>query len=249
MLKSVTFALVLLGLVGCAGSQSGTFTPTSATSAAGALAAPAATAPADLSSIPRSSVDALAATTRPGSNSYRIGPLDVLDISVFKVAELSQLAQVAETGTFNYPLVGEIKAGGRTASEVEKDLERRLGDKFLRNPQVTVLVKQYNSQRFTVDGAVKKPGVYPMRGQSTLMQAVAGAEGLTPTADNTLIIFRQNGNVQSVAKYNISDLRAGTVEDPVLQSNDIVMAPTSVVKEGMENLFKSAPLARVFTAL
>ena len=81
---------------------------------------------------------------KPGSREgvgYKIGPLDVLDISVFKVPELSKTVQVADAGTINLPLVGEIRAGGMTAQEVERDLTARLDAKYLRKPQVTVLSK------------------------------------------------------------------------------------------------------------
>jgi polysaccharide export outer membrane protein len=100
----------------------------------------------------------MTAVTDPSSSAYKIGPLDVLDISVFKVAELSKSVQVADGGTINLPLVGEVPAAGKTAQEVETDLTAKLGAKYLQSPQVTVFVKEYNSQRVTVDGAVKKPG-------------------------------------------------------------------------------------------
>lgn len=250
MWKSLSFALLSSALVGCSGSQSGSFQSASPSpSAAAASVAPTGSfsaAPKSMAVLTTtdSAVDALAATTTPGSSGYRVGPLDILVIDVFKVQELSQTVQVSEVGTFSYPLIGDVKAAGLTVAQIEQKLQRDLGDKYLHNPQVTVLVKEYNSQRVTVDGAVKKPGVFPMRGRTTLMQALAGAEGLTPTADNTLVVFRQNGNERSVAKYAMSDLRSGAVADPQLQPGDIVMAPSSAVKENLDNLFKAAPLVR-----
>ena len=106
----------------------------------------------------------------PGNSAYRIGPLDVLDVSVFKVPELSKSVQVADSGSINLPLVGEVQASGRTAQEMERDIAAKLGAKYLRNPQVTVYVKEYNSQRVTIEGAVKKPGVYPIKGKTSLLQ-------------------------------------------------------------------------------
>ena len=114
----------------------------------------------------------------PANSAYEIGPLDVLDISVFQVPDLTKSVQVSDTGTINLPLVGEIAVAGRTAQEVERDLTSRLGAKYLQNPQVTVYVKDYNSQRVTVTGAVSKPGVYPIKGRTSLMQVVAMAGGL-----------------------------------------------------------------------
>src|SRR6202021_2839152 len=123
-----------------------TFTPT-----AGAVhSAPAADAAAKLTS---------AAT--PGSNAYKIGPLDVLDVAVFKVPDLSKTVQVGEDGTITYPLIGQVHAAGRTAHDLEVDLKQKLGEKYLRSPQITVLVKEYNRQRVTFSGGGKTPGVSP----------------------------------------------------------------------------------------
>ncbi len=126
----------------------------------------------------------------PTSKSYRIGPRDVLDITVFNVKELSNVIQVSEAGTINYPLVGEIVAGGKTAREIELELTKKLGAKYLQNPAVTVFVKEHNSQRVTVEGAVIKPGVIPMAGGVTLLQAIAQSGGLAPTAEKTAAVFR-----------------------------------------------------------
>jgi polysaccharide export outer membrane protein len=130
---------------------------------------------------------AFAASATAGSPAYKIGPQDVLDVSVFKAPELTRSVQVADTGTINLPLVGEVQAGGRTAQEIERDLAKRLGVKYMQAPQVTVYVKEYNSQRVTVEGAVKKPGVYPLRGKTTLMQSLAVAGGLDETSDSNVI--------------------------------------------------------------
>ena len=97
---------------------------------------------------------------------------------MFKVPELSKSVQVAEAGTINLPLVGDIQAAGKTPQQVEQDLAKKLGAKYLQSPQVTIYVREYNSQRITVDGAVRKPGVYPFRGKGTLLQYLAMAEGL-----------------------------------------------------------------------
>ena len=119
----------------------------------------------------------------PRSKSYKIGPLDVLEVTVFKVPDLSKTIQVSDSGTINFPLIGEIEAEGKTAREVEQLLTAALGTKYLQNPQITVFVKEYNSQRVTIEGAVKKPGVFPMAGGMSLLQAIAQAQGLTDTAE------------------------------------------------------------------
>ena len=127
----------------------------------------------------------------PGAKSYRVGPQDVLDITVFMVPELTKSVQVSERGLINLPLVGDVRAAGSTAAEIERELQGRLGARYLKNPQVTVFVKEFNSQRITVEGSVKKPGVYPLRGQDSLMRSIAMAEGLDrDTASSNVVVFR-----------------------------------------------------------
>ena len=194
--------------------------------------------------------EALTASATPGSNAYRIGPLDVLEMTVFKVPELSRVAQVAETGTANFPLVGEVAVVGRTAQEVERDLARQLGAKYLQKPEITLAVKEYNSQRVTIEGAVKKPGVFPIRGKATLLQFLAQAEGLDPNASTDVLVFRQlPGGKKAAARFSVSDIRAGTTPDPVMQSGDVVVVSSSLAKETFNNFVKLLPLATVFITL
>ena len=110
-------------------------------------------------------VNSLAAVSTPGSRAYRIGPLDVLDISVFQAPDLSKTVEVADNGTIDLPLLGETPAAGKTAQELQRDLNSRFGAKYLQNPQTTVTVKEFNSSRVTVSGAVKNPGVFPYKGR------------------------------------------------------------------------------------
>jgi polysaccharide export outer membrane protein len=193
--------------------------------------------------------DAFASVATPGATTYKIGSLDVLDISVFKVPELSKSVQVAGTGAINLPLVGEIPAAGRTAQELERDITSRLGAKYLQNPQVTVYVKEYSSQRVTVEGAVKRSGVYPIKGKTSLLQSIAMAEGLDPSSDATVVVFRTNDGKRSAAKFDIGEIRKGQAEDPELQAGDIVVAGSSAMKETFNNFIKVLPLAGIFALL
>ena len=191
----------------------------------------------------------LAAVAKPGSASYMIGPQDVLDISVFKVAELSKTVRVSDIGTVNMPLVGEIRAGGRTARDVERELTRKWGAKYLQNPQVTVFVKEYNSQRVTIEGAVKKPGVFPIRGKMTLLQAIATVGGFSAASDSTVLVFRETNGKRKAAKFDVASIRSGAAHDPRLQAGDVVIAGKSAIKAGLNNILKVLPLAGVFTLL
>jgi len=184
--------------------------------------------------------DTLTSVATPGNTYYKIGPLDVIEFSVFKVPELQRVAQVADTGTVNLPLVGEIRAAGKTAQEMERDLTKMLGAKYLQSPQVTVLIKEYNSQRVTIEGAVKTPGVQPIRGKTSLLQVLATAGGLDSTvSDTTVVVFRQIDGKRSAAKFDVAAIRTGEAQDPLVQSGDIIVAPTSATKETF-NVISSA---------
>lgn len=197
----------------------------------------------------RAAAEKLTSNSIPGSAAYLIGPLDVLEVSVFKVAELSKSVQVSDAGTVNLPLVGEVPAAGRTARQVEQDLTGRLGKDYLQNPQVTVFIKEYNSQRITIEGAVKKPGLYPIQGELTLLQSIATASGLEQTADDTVVVFRSAGGKRTAARFNLSDIRGGTANDPRLRSGDVVVVNSSALKEAFGHFVKAIPLANVFLAL
>jgi len=199
--------------------------------------------------LPKAAETIVAAGT-PGSSAYKIGPQDVLDISVFKVPELSRSVQVADVGTINLPLVGEVKAAGRTARELEQDLAKKLGAKYLQSPQVTVYVKEFNSRRVTIDGAVKKPGVYPIRGRTTLVQFIAMAEGLTDlAASDSIAVFRTVNGKRSAARFDLDEIRSGKAEDPVIQEGDVIVVSESATKTAFQNFLKAFPMTSVFVPL
>lgn len=192
----------------------------------------------------------ITAVNNPGNEAYKVGPLDVLEVSVFKVQELSKTVQVSDTGSINLPLVGEMQAGGRTAREVEQDLTKSLGAKYLQNPQVTVYVKEHNSQRITVEGAVKKPGVYPLKGTSSLLQVIALAEGLDKVSDSTVVVFRNNEQgKRTAARFDMDAIRTGNADDPTVQSGDVVVAGTSAFKENLETFMRMMPVTSIFALL
>jgi polysaccharide export outer membrane protein len=183
-----------------------------------------------------------------GSSAYKIGPQDVLDISVFKVKELTKTVQVSEAGTINYPLIGETNVSGETARQLEQKLTRILGAKYLQNPQVSVVISEHNSQRVTIEGAVKKAGIYPLKGGMTLLQLVATAEGLLPISEDEAVLLRKINGKRSAARFSMSELRGGTIKDPQLNAGDVVIVNTSATKQAIALLIKSAPLFFLFCA-
>lgn len=245
--------MLLVLLAGCAGSSgsggssteggSVSFAPTAASGGA----APEGGSENAGARVPTRLLTEVAAERTPGSQSYRIGPLDLLDITVFKVGDLTKVVQVGENGRIDFPLVGEVQAAGRTPNELGRDLARKLGENYLRNPQVSVLVKEYNSQKITVDGVVRQPGVFPMQGGMNLVQAIAMARGIdTSLSDGTIIIFRNVNGRQAVARFNMRDVREGAVDNPQLVAGDVVMVPSSDAKEALKNILSVVPVVNAF---
>lgn len=232
-------------LTGCGASSDSRVTAGYQAGPAGAMVEPARVGAVSITG----SIVPPAASATAGS-AYKIGPLDVLEVSVFKVPELSRSVQVAEAGTVNLPLVGEVPAAGRTAQEVERDLTRQLGAKYLQKPQVTVYIKEYNSQRVTVEGAVKKPGVFPFQGRGTLLQSIAMAEGLDTTRASTeVVVFRVADGRRQAAKFDIEAIRAGHVVDPALHAGDVVVVHDSSAKIAFNNILRILPAGGAFVGL
>jgi polysaccharide biosynthesis/export protein len=186
----------------------------------------------------------------PGSEGYRIGPQDVLDISVYQAPDLTKSVQVAESGTINLPLVGDVRAGGVTARELEQDLKSKYGARYLQNPQVTVFVREYNSQRVTVEGAVERPGVYPYRGRVSLLQLIATAGGLKDVADGSeVLVFRTATGKREAARFNIDDIKTGTASDPPIMQGDVVIVGVSSAKKFYNDVLKALPMVGAFGLL
>jgi polysaccharide export outer membrane protein len=121
---------------------------------------------------------------------YQIGAQDVLTITVFGETDLSGKYTVEQDGTFTFPLIGRVTAGNVTLRTLEQELKKKLADGFLKNPQVTVGIETYRSQRILVLGEVRSPAEYQLTGDMTLLAALARAGGPIPTASHEVIIVR-----------------------------------------------------------
>jgi polysaccharide biosynthesis/export protein len=179
---------------------------------------------------------------------YLIGPFDKLVIDVFGIEELSKKeVQTDAGGRISFPLAGIVEAAGRTPAELEQVLEDRLRGQFVRNPQVTVNLKETVSQVITVDGQVKEPGLYPVIGRMTLMRAVATAKGVGELAKlDDVVVFRTVKGQKMAALYNLKAIRRGNYEDPEVFANDVVVVGDSQARK----LFKdSLPLVSALASL
>lgn len=187
-------------------------------------------------------------TVATTSAEYRIGVGDKVDVGVFQVEDLSFEELVVDTsGNISMPLIGAVRAAGRTAGEMSSDIATRLAAQYLRDPQVTVTVKEAASQKITVDGAVTKPGVYVMRGSTSLLQAVAMAEGPSPTADlSKVAVFRTVDGQRSVALFDLAAIRRGRAPDPEVLGDDVIVVDTSRLNSALREILVALPALAMF---
>jgi len=160
---------------------------------------------------------------------YLIGPRDLLQVQVFEVDELSSKVRVNRRGYITMPLIGAIPVAGHNITEVEHLVEQRLAEEYLQDPHVAVFVEEFASQKVTVEGYVKKPGVFAMEGRTTLLQAIAMAGGVDDIADTDQIFVFRNpyGENRSVLDFNLDSIEDGEQPDPLLQGTDIVVVDSS----------------------
>lgn len=176
-----------------------------------------------------------------------IAPGDKVHVSVFGVDSLSGDFLVEENGLIDYPLIGLVQAQGQTPEQFAKSLAARLGEKDLRNPDVRVAVVEQAKQTVTVEGAVKQPAVVAIRGQTSLLQAIALAGGTTPDAETKqIIVFRQVGGQRMAAAFDLNAIRRAEAPDPVIYPNDMVVVSGSQNKRLIDRILQAVPVLGIF---
>lgn len=183
-----------------------------------------------------------------GATDYRIGAQDLLAISVFGVQELAKEVRVNSNGQISLPLIGGMMAGGLTIPELERELARKYADGYLQNPQVSVFVKEFTSQRITVEGAVNKPGIFPITGKTTLLQAIALAGGVDDKIVDLsgIVVMRQVGGRKQAAVFDLRQVRKGNIEDPQLYGDDVIVVEQSGSKTAFRRFIESVPALGIF---
>lgn len=156
---------------------------------------------------------------------YRVGPNDLLDIEVLDLDSSKRTVRVNAAGAITLPLIGAVTVAGLTAQQVERHLAARYSEKYLQNPQVSVFIKEFTTERITIDGAVVKPGIYPLTGQITLLRALALAGGFGSIADSSqVMLFRVNEKGErQVATFDVDKIRSGKSDDPAIKGDDLVV--------------------------
>lgn len=178
-----------------------------------------------------------------GDRPALIGPLDSIQVDVFNIAELSREMQVDANGRISMPLVGEVDASGKTASELAAAIENALRANYVRDPEVTVNIKSSVSQVVTIDGQVQVPGLYPVTNQMTLLRAIASAKGFSEFArEEDVVILRTVNGQRMAGLYNVAAIRRGVYDDPMVYANDVVVVGDSPQRRMFRDLVALSPL-------
>lgn len=190
--------------------------------------------------LPPPTLNDLEASSRP----YRVGPFDKLTIDVFGSEELSKKeVQVDASGRITFPLIGTVEVAGKTPGEISTTMQDRFRGRFIRDPQITVNLKEIVSQTVTIGGEVKKPGVYPIVGEMTLMTAIASAEGWTDIANKgEVVVFRRVSGKEYAAIYNVKAIEQGRYSDPEIYASDVVMVGDSQSRKIWKDVLMASPL-------
>lgn len=167
-----------------------------------------------------------------GPQDYQLGSEDLLEIGVFGQKDLERIVRVNGKGEITMPLVGPVKVTGLTPQKLERRLEELYGDQYLRNPQVSVFVKEYRHERVALTGALKKPGFYEIIGPRTLLEMLATAEGLDERAGDRVQIIRTKGAKKETPESNL----AGVSRPFSPNSETIVIDLKQLASQGKPNV-------------
>lgn len=178
---------------------------------------------------------------------YKIAPMDMLTIKVFKADDLSGDYSVDLAGHISMPLVGEVEAVNLTTAELDDRISQLLSSKYFEHPDVSVAIKSSTAHVVTVDGAVQQAGQYPVAGPMTLIQAVALARGTTADANpRRVAVFRMIGGQRQAAAFDLTGIRRGEAKDPEIYPGDIVVVDGSKIKDVQKQIFQAFPLLTIF---
>jgi polysaccharide export outer membrane protein len=164
----------------------------------------------------------------PTADDYRLGPEDVIEVRVFELDQLNRTVRVSGDGKIELPLVGSIDVSGATPNKVATQIADRLRDRYVQNPQVSIFITEFKSQKVSLLGAVANPASYPLSGQRRLLQLLAEAGSLGAEAGNTLYVFRQTEDGRSArltVPLNELLLQGDPRWNVLLRAGDVISVP------------------------
>jgi polysaccharide export outer membrane protein len=148
-----------------------------------------------------------------------------MDVEVLDAENLRRTVRVNAAGAISLPLIGHVSVAGLTSQEAEERIAARYAEKYLQNPQVSIFIKEFTTERMAIEGAVARPGIFPLTGQMTLLRALAVAGGFGAIANTSqVMIYRTNDRkVRESFAYDVDKIRAGQAEDPVIKGDDLIV--------------------------
>jgi len=179
------------------------------------------------------------ATKAFSQGDYLLGPEDVIEIIVWGHDDLRRVIPVSLEGTITFPLIDEVRATGKSTQQLERELARMLGDGFLKNPQVSIAVREFKSQKVFVMGEIKTPGTYPVTKDNTLLFALSQAGGFTKDAGEEIVVIRpktpKKGGItleeavvknENIIKVNLKEALIGDVHhNIIIRDGDSIIVP------------------------
>lgn len=174
-------------------------------------------------------------------NDYRINPNDLLEFDVYGVPGMKRDVRVNASGLISLPLIGPVPVAGLTGQQAETLIAERYADKYLQNPQVSLFIKEFTTQRITIEGAVLKPGIYPVNGQLSLLRALALAGGYAQYAElKEIMLYRYGPDGQrQVLTFDLEKVRAGETMDPEVLPDDVVVVKRNSSRTALrDSLFR-----------
>jgi polysaccharide export outer membrane protein len=157
---------------------------------------------------------------------FKIGPEDVIDISVWKNPELSRTVPVRPDGMVSLPLLNDIQVAGLTPTELKDQLTKRLSE-YVPTPEISVIVREIHSPKVAVMGSVKTPGRYELKSPATVLEVIALAQGFTDFASrDRIVVLRQNGATTTRIPFNYRKVTGGDEQSNFyVRPGDIIVVP------------------------
>lgn len=168
-------------------------------------------------------------------------------VQVYRAPDLTGERTIDEDGFVTVPLAGQIAAAGKVPSELAEAITQKLRARYYQDPQVSVAIKDALGRRVTVDGSVRDPGIYPIDASTTLLRAVALANGETEYANiRRIVVFRTIGGKRMAAAFDLHAVREGLQPDPAIYPGDIVVIDGNGLRETLRDVLQAIPLLAIF---
>lgn len=179
---------------------------------------------------------------------YTLAPGDVLSVAVFGEADLSvERIAVDNAGVVTLPLIGDVRAVGRSASELGAAIEAAYATNYLRDPRVSVAVLEARDRTIAVEGEVEQPGVFSYAEGQTLLSALALARSPTDTAKlDEVMIFRTVDGERTAGRFDLRAIRGGRMPDVALVPGDVVVVGYSSVRGAWQDVLRAVPVFGIF---